>query len=181
MDKEFNNLLFHRHSIRKYKDTPVEAESVKQIIEAGLLAPSSKSTRPWQFVIVEDKDVLDSLAKCKSAGAKPIANAAFAIVICTDPEKSDVYIEDSSVAATMMQLQATALGVGSCWIQIRNRYNSSDEPAQNLIKEVLGIPDAYQIVQVLTFGISAEERKPVDPDKLLWEKVHIGSWTQSQS
>lgn len=181
MDKEFNSLLFHRHSIRKYKDTSVDGDTVKQILEAGLLAPSSKSGRPWQFVIVEDKAVLETLAKCKKAGARPISGAAFAIVICVDPEISDVFIEDASVAATMMQLQAAALGVGSCWIQIRNRYNAEDEPAQNLIKDTLGIPDKYQIVQVLTFGISDEQRRPVDPNKLLWEKVHIGTWTQSQS
>lgn len=181
MDKEFNNLLFHRHSIRKYKDSPIDPEAVKQILEAGLLAPSSKSSRPWQFVVVEDKKVLESLSKCKSAGAKPIAGSSIAIVICADPEKSDVFIEDTSVAAIMMQLQATALGIGSCWIQIRNRYNSDNEPAQNIVKEILCIPDAYQIVQIITFGISDEERRPVDPDKLLWEKVHIGLWTPIQS
>ncbi len=181
MDKEFNNLLFERHSIRKYKNTTIDAEAVKQILEAGLLAPSSKSSRPWQFVVVEDKNVLESLSKCKSAGAKPIGGASLAIVVCADPEKSDVFIEDTSVAAIMMQLQAAALGVGSCWIQIRNRFNSENEPAQNIVKEILGIPDSYQIVQILTFGISDEDRKPVSPDKLLWEKVHIGSWNPSQS
>lgn len=180
MDPNLNSLLFQRHSIRKYKNTPIEPEKVKQILEAGLLAPSSKSGRPWQFVVVEDKDVLQKLSQCKPVGAKPLANASLAIVICVDPEKSDVYIEDSSVAATLMQLQAAALGVGSCWIQIRNRYNAEDVPAQNLIKETLGIPDAQQIVQVLTFGISDEVRKPVDPEKLMWEKVHIGTWNAQE-
>ncbi len=176
MDIDFHQLLFNRHSIRKYKDEPIDAEAVKQIIEAGLLAPSSKSSRPWQFVIVEDREKLLQLSKCKTAGALPIAGAAMAIVICADPEKSDVYIEDSSVAATFMQLQAAALGIGSCWIQIRNRYDSSDEPAQNLIKSSLNIPDYLQVVQVITFGISDENRRPVDPSKLLWEKVHLGEW-----
>ena len=99
-----------------------------------------------------------------------------AIVICGDPDKSDVFVEDCSVAATFMQLQAAALGVGSCWIQIRNRYDSNEEPAQNLIKETLNIPDNLQVVQIVTLGISDENRRPVDPSKLLWEKVHIGAW-----
>lgn len=176
MDENLHQLLLERHSIRKYKNEDIDPDVVKQILEAGLLAPSSKSGRPWQFVVVEDRSTLEILSKCKSAGARPIAGASFAIIICVDPEKSDVFIEDSSVAANMMQLQAAALGVGSCWIQIRNRYNSEDEPAQNIIKETLGIPDGQQIVQVLTFGISDENRRPVDPEKLLWEKVHIGSW-----
>lgn len=176
MDIDFHKLLFNRHSIRKYKNETLDPESVKQIIEAGLLAPSSKSSRPWQFVIVEDKQTLQCLSKCKAAGALPISGASMAIVICADPEKSDVYIEDCSVAATFMQLQATALGIGSCWIQIRDRYDSSGEPAQNLIKGILNIPDFLQIVQVITLGISNESRRPVDPSKLLWEKVHLGIW-----
>ncbi len=176
MDIDFHQLLFNRHSIRKYKDEALDAESVKQIIEAGLLAPSSKSSRPWQFVIVEDKATLKVLSKCKSAGALPIAGASMAIIICADPERSDVFIEDCSVAATFIQLQAAALGIGSCWIQIRDRYDSSNQPAQNLIKETLNIPDYLQVVQVVTLGISDETRRPVDPSKLLWEKVHLGTW-----
>lgn len=80
------------------------------------------------------------------------------------------------MAASYMQLQATALGVGSCWIQIRNRVSADGMPAQDLIKSELGIPANMQVVQVLTFGVPDEDRKPVDPDKLLWEKVHIGQW-----
>lgn len=176
MDIDFHQLLFNRHSIRKYKTEPLDAESVKQILEAGLLSPSSKSSRPWQFVVVEDREKLIMLSKCKVAGALPIANAALSIVICADPEKSDVFVEDCSVAATFIQLQAAALGIGSCWIQIRERYDSNEDPAQNLIKDILNIPDFLQVVQVITLGISDENRRPVDPAKLLWEKVHLGVW-----
>lgn len=176
MDKDFNSLLFERHSIRRYKDQPVDGEAVKHILEAGLLAPSSKSARPWQFVVVEDRETLQKLSQCKTIGAKPIAGCAFAIAVCADPEKSDVFIEDCAVAATLMHLQAAALGVGSCWIQIRGREDANGEPAQDVVQSLLGIPPSLQVVVVLTFGISDEQRKPVDPSKLLWEKVHIGQW-----
>lgn len=180
MDKAFNGMLFTRHSIRKYKSQPLDGADVKQILEAGLLAPSSKSSRPWEFVCVEDAEKLAKLAECKPAGARPIAGAKLAIVICADPEKSDVYIEDCSVAASYMQLQACALGIGSCWIQIRNRFSADDNPAQDYVQALLGIPPAMQVVCILTFGYSDEQRKPVDPDKLLWEKLHIDQWTADQ-
>lgn len=176
MDIDFHQLLFNRHSIRKYKNESLDAESVKQILEAGLLAPSSKSSRPWQFILVEDKNILFKLSKCKSNGAHPIANAALAIVVCADPNMSDVFIEDCSVASSFMQLQAAALGIGSCWIQIRERYDENGVPAQNFIKDILNIPDYMQVVQIITLGISDEHRHPVDPEKLLWEKVHLGVW-----
>lgn len=177
MDNAFNGMLFKRHSIRKYADKPVSPDAVKQILEAGLLSPSSKSARPWEFVVVEDRDMLTRLSECKNFGSKPIANAAFAVVICADPERSDVWIEDSAVAATLMHLQSTAIGVGSCWIQIRLRDSKDGEPAQNIVKQLLNIPDCLQVPIILTFGISDETRKPVDPEKLLWEKAHIGQYS----
>ena len=80
----------------------------------------------------------------------------------------------------MIHVQAAALGVGSCWIQLRGRDNEAGEPAQDTVKSLLGIPDAMQVPVILSLGISAEQRKPVDPDKLMWEKVHIGAWTLGQ-
>lgn len=180
MDKAFNGMLFERHSIRKYKSQPLPGEDVKQILEAGLLAPSSKSSRPWEFVCVEDAEMLVKLAECKPAGARPLAGAKLAVVICADPEKSDVYVEDCSVAASYMQLQATALGIGSCWIQIRNRYSADENPAQDMVQALLGIPASLPVVAILTFGYSDEQRNPVDPAKLKWEKVHIGQWADDQ-
>lgn len=177
---DFHQLLLERHSIRKYTDQPVSAEDVKTILEAALLAPSSKSARPWQFVVVEDKDKLAELAACKPAGAVSLKTAAFAVVIVSDPERSDVFIEDTSVAATVMQLQAAALGLGSCWIQVRNRYAADGEPAENVVQQALAIPQCYPVECIVTFGYSAETRKPVDPAKLLWEKVHIGRWNPVQ-
>lgn len=176
----FHQLLLERHSIRRYTDQPVDGDAVKLILEAGLLAPSSKSARPWQFVVVEDRAVLEKLALCKPAGAKPIAGAAFAVVVLADPGKSDVYVEDASVAASYMQLQAAAMGLGSCWIQVRSRYSADGEPAGNMVQELLGIPQYLQVVVVLTFGHINEQRRPVDPAKLLWEKVHIGTWKETE-
>lgn len=173
---DLHDLLLHRHSIRRYTAEPVSPEEVKTIIEAGLLSPSSKSLRPWQFIIVEDKEKLRHLSGCKPAGALPLRNAAFAIVVCADPAKSDCWIEDASVAMTMMHLQAAALGLGSCWVQIRGRYSADEEPAEVMIQQALDIPATLPVVAILTVGHPDENRKPVDPEKLLWEKVHIESY-----
>lgn len=177
MDTQLHDMLFERHSIRRYTDEPIDPEKVKQILEAGLLAPSSKSARPWQFVVVEDKATLEALSKCKKMGSRPIAGCALAIVVLADPEKSDVYVEDASVAAAFMHLQACALGVGSCWIQIRNRFDAADEPAARIVRSLLEIPDNLEPVCILSCGMPDEQRRPVDPDKLEWQKVHIGKWS----
>ena len=66
----FHNLLINRRSIRKYKDAEISAESVKTILETALISPTSKNKMPWEFVVVEDKDMLSELSKCKDFGAK---------------------------------------------------------------------------------------------------------------
>lgn len=168
--------MLQRHSIRRYKDQPVSADDVKTILEAALLAPSSKSARPWQFVVVEDKDMLTRLADCKQFGTKPVSTAAFAVVVTVDPAKSDVYVEDATVAAIFMHLQAADLGLGSCWIQVRGRYAADGESSETVVRELLDIPEEMAVECIVTFGYIDEQRRPVDPEKLLWEKVHIGRW-----
>ena len=114
--ENFHELIINRRSIRKYTDEPISPDDVKLILEAGLMAPTSKSSRSWQFVVVEDREMLQHLGECKSNYATSIARAPLAIVVTADPAKSDAWIEDASVAATFMQLQAADLGLGSCWV-----------------------------------------------------------------
>ena len=174
--ENLHQLLIERHSIRRYTDQPVNAEDVSLILQAALLSPSSKSKRPWQFIVVENRDTLQQLAQCKDFGTKPIATAAFGVVVAVDPSESDCFVEDASIAAAFMQLQATALGLGACWIQVRNRFTADGNSAEDIIRETLGIPEYLTIECIVTVGHKDEQRRPVDPDKLLWEKVHIERW-----
>ena len=174
MNKEFHDMLFTRHSIRKYTDEPIDGEHVKLLLEAALLAPSGKSVRPWEFVVVEDKEVLAKMSECRPFGSGPVAKCKLAIVVCGDPGKTDVWVEDCTIAATYIQLQAEALGLGSCWIQMRGRFDNND--SADLIRELLDIPGEQQVECIIVLGHKDEVRRPVDPDKLLWEKVHIGKF-----
>lgn len=171
-------MLLERHSIRRYTGDSISADDVRTILEAALLAPSSKSARPWQFVAVDDKATLARLSECKPAYATSVKDATLAVVITADPEKSEAFVEDCAMAGIMMQLQAQALGLGSCWVQVRGRYAADDEPSENVVRAVLGIPSDMVVESIVTFGYSAETRKPVDPAKLMWEKVHVGMWKE---
>ncbi len=174
--ENFHDLLVNRRSIRRYTSEPISAEDVKLILEAGLLAPTSKSSRSWQFVAVDDRSMLERLAQCKPMAAAPIERCALAVVIAADPTLSDPWIEDASIAAAYMQLQAADLGLGSCWIQVRGRFTADNIPSEEYVQELLGIPETISVLCIMTFGHKDEERKKVDTSKLLWEKVHIGTW-----
>lgn len=174
--ESLHDLLVKRRSIRRYKDTPIDADSVKLILEAGLMAPTSKNSRAWQFIAVEDKEMLQRLSECKPAGAMPVAKAALAIVVAVDATRTEAWIEDASVAASYMQLQAVDLGLGSCWIEVRDRYQADGTPSNEYVQELLGIPEEVSVVCILTFGYPDEERRPCDTSKLFWENVHIGCY-----
>lgn len=171
-----NSLLIKRRSIRHFTPELISAEDVKLILEAGLLAPTSKSSRAWEFIVVDDKDMLERLSHCKAHAADPIARAPLAVVVAVDSTKTEPWIEDASVAAILMQLQATDLGLGSCWIQVRDRYGADGTPAEEYVQEALSMPDTMSVVCILAIGHPAQERKPQDVDKLKWEQVHIGKW-----
>ncbi|MDE6371844.1 MAG: nitroreductase family protein [Duncaniella sp.] len=173
---DFHELIVNRRSIRKYTDQPIPAESVRLILEAALLAPTSKSARAWQLIVVEDKATLQTLAGCKPAGAISLGRCPLAVVVTVDSTKSEAWIEDASVAASYMQLQAAALGVGSCWVQTYGRFTADGTPSDQFIQETLGIPETCPVLCVLTFGFPDETRKPQDTEKLKWENVHIGRW-----
>lgn len=174
--KDFHDLLINRHSIRKYTDQAVNPEDVKLILEAGLMAPTSKSLRPWRFIVVEDKQMLENLSKCKPNYAASIASAPLAIVVVGEVTKSDAWIEDASIAAVFMQLQAADLGLGSCWVEVRDRYRADGEPADDYVRDLLGIPDEFSVLCIVSVGYKNEERRPIDPEKLQWEKVHVEKW-----
>lgn len=178
--ESFHDLLVRRHSIRKYTSQPIPADDVRMILEAALLAPTSKSSRSWQFVAVDDPSMLERLAGCKPVGAAPIGRCTLAVVVAADPTLSDPWVEDASIAAAFMQLQAEALGLGSCWIQVRGRFTADGIPSEEYVQQLLGMPDTIPVLCIVTFGFKDEERRPVDTSKLLWEKVHIGQWNPVQ-
>lgn len=178
--KSFHEMLLTRHSIRRYTDEPVDPEQVRLILEAGLLAPSSKSGRPWQFIVVEDKEMLKRLGECKPAYAVSVANAPLAIIVAADPAQTDTWVEDCTIAAQLMQLEAEDLGLGSCWVEVHKRYAADGTPSGEVVRELLGIPDNFEPLCIVSVGHKDEQRRPVDPSKLLWEKVHIGSWKSEQ-
>ncbi len=170
---DFQQLLINRRSIRRYTSEKIDPEQVKLILEAALLAPTSKSSRAWQFVVVEDPDMLTRLSQCKEAGAMPIAKCPLAIVVAADSTATDPWIEDASIAAAYMQLQVAALGLGSCWIQVRGRFTADGIPSEEYVQEALGMPENCQVVCILSIGHKDEERKPQDLSKLKWENVHV--------
>lgn len=167
--------LRERRSIRKYKDQKVEKEKIDNILKAGLLAPSSMNKKPVEFIVVEDKETLLKLEACKAKGTLGLKTAPLAIVVVADADRSNVWIEDASIASTLIQLEVQELGLGSCWIQIRNRQ-SEEGDSEAAVRNVLSLPENYGVLTVLTIGYKDEEKPAYNDSKLDFEKVHYGEF-----
>lgn len=166
------DLLMKRRSIRKYKDMKVPKEKVDSLIKAALLSPSGKTMTPWEFIVVEDNETIKKLAKSKQHGSSFLEESPLAIVVAADNTKTDIWVEDASIAATIIQLEAEHLGLGSCWIQIRGRMHDESKSAENYIKELLEIPENYSVECMISIGYKDEEKKSYTEEDLKYEKIH---------
>jgi nitroreductase len=168
----FMSLLEKRRSIRRFLDRPVEKEKTDLLLEAALRAPSSRGFNPWEFVVVSDRWMLERLAQAKEHGSAFLKDAATGIVVCADSSKSDVWVEDASIATIIIQLAAESLGLGTCWIQIRGRAQAPDRTSQDYVAELLRLPPGMMVEAMVAVGYPGELKAPHPKEGLLWRQVH---------
>jgi len=169
-------LLKSRRSIRKFQNKEIEKEKVDTILKSALLSPSSRSRRPWEFIVVTDKVILKKLSQCREHSSAFLEGAPVGIVVIADSEVCDVWIEDASIAAIIIQLSAQSLQLGSCWIQVRDRNHSDNVTAGDYVKEVLGIPSKYSVECMVAIGYPAEDKREYDINDLLYGKIHYNGY-----
>ena len=165
------DLLRKRRSIRKFTGQAVEEEKIELLLEAALLSPSSKGNTPWHFVVVRDQDCISKLALAKPHGASFLKNAPLVIAVCGDSNQSDVWVEDCSIATLLLHLQATDLGLGSCWVQLRLRAHDDNQSAAVYTAELLGLPAHIQPLALVGIGYPAETKKARTKEDLLFAQV----------
>jgi len=179
------DLIRKRRSIRSFKKDPVPPEMVGVLIESLLRAPSSRNINPWEFIVVDDHQLLQQLSTAKEHGSAFLKGAPLGIVVCADCRKTDVWVEDCSIASILLQMTAESLGLGSCWIQIRLRSHDRSKTSEEFIREVLALPDYLKVESIISIGFPNEKRAPLAADSLQHDKVmhngyassYISSWS----
>ncbi len=163
--------LRSRKSIRKYKNTPLDPQIMDLLKEAVLLSPSSRGINPWEFIFITDPQLLSTLSKAKMHGSGFLAKAPLAIVVCGKESSSDVWVEDCSIASIIAHLTAHSIGLGSCWIQIRNRNHNANTTSESFIREVLQIPSDIRVESIIAIGFPDEDTQVNGkPD---YSKIHL--------
>ncbi len=161
-----------KRAVRQFQDKPLSEEAIRQILNAGRRAQSSKNSQPWHFVAIQDKAILKTLSEC-GQWAGHLAGAALGVAILhQEPNELFQILFDVGQAAAYMQLAAWELGIGSCMATIY---------AGDKARQVLGFPHDLEIRFAISFGYPADEESLTRPPKKggrrsLDEMVHWDKW-----
>lgn len=176
----FAEIAEKRRSVRKFSDQQVEPEKIETILETALRAPSGRGARPWEFVVVSDRETLAKLSAARPGGAAFVKDAGFAVVVCGDPAVSALWVEDCSIAAVTMQYAAQSLGLGTRWAHMRDKDFSESKSSRNYIAELLGLPENLNVECIIAIGYPAEETVPYKREELKSEKIHYNSYGEKK-
>jgi len=171
----FLNLANRRYSVRNYKTEPIPQEKVIRCIEAARLAPSACNSQPWKFIIVDEPELVNELAKAAFEGLLDFNHFAFKapvlVLIVSEREnlsakfgsivkKKNFSLMDIGIAAEHFCLQAAEEGLGTCIIGWFN---------EKKVKKILSIPKLKRVELVITVGFSADEKIPLKKRKSMDE------------
>ncbi len=159
-----------RRSIRSFMDRPVEEEKLSAVLEAGRLAPSARNLQDWRFVVVRDPATRKRLAEAarnqEFVGQAPVVIAACGTSDMVMTCGQLAYALDVAIAVDHMTLAAFSLGLGTCWIGAFY---------EELVKEILGIPEQIRVVALLPLGYPDQASRPT-PRKKLDEILAYERW-----
>ncbi len=164
-------IMRSRRSVRRYTEEKISDEELKKILSGALLAPSGHSKYPCEFIVVKNRELLEKMSHCRKGVAKMLEGAAAAVVVIADKNKSDTFVEDSCVAMMNMELVATSLGIGNCWIQIRNREAEDDSASEEYLRGILNFAENFACQAILSLGYPVKPPRARELDKLNFDKI----------
>lgn len=162
---ELKTILEKRRSVRRFSPTEVSREVLLDIVRSALTAPSSRNQHTTRFIIVDDRETIARLAEMRDYGSSFMADAPAAIVVAGDTTTTDLWRENCSISATILQLAAVDAGLSSCWVHVGGRPRLKDEPngaqAEDFVREVVGVPAEWNVECVIALGYSDFTPKPL--------------------
>lgn len=165
-----------RRSIRKYKNIPVEKEIIDELLKVAIIAPTGHNARACEFIVFKNEKEVKKLIGIKKAGANFLETAQAGIAIVVNCDKAGTWIEDGSVAAYTIQLKAHELGLGSCWLQLRDRFSPDNEPSDELFAKIVGLPKNYRVLCFIALGYADEEKSSYNEKDIDLSKVHCNKF-----
>lgn len=164
-----------RRSIRKYKDMPVEKKKIDELLKAGLLAPTGRNSRPCEFIVIDDKELIKEVGELREHGSSFVKDAPLVIGVMGEIGKSTTLLADCSIAGFAIQVKAHELGLGSCWVHVNERKTADGRTSEEYFREKVGAPDNLMVMCLIVIGYSNEEKpfyteKDINLNKVSYNK-----------
>lgn len=163
--------ILSRRSIRRYTDKKVSDEIIKELLEAGMSAPSAGNEQPWHFVAITDHKILDEIPKIHPYSGM-LKEAPLAILICGDEslqKYQGYWVQDCSAATENILIAANAIGLGGVWLGV---YPIEERVVG--IRKLLSMPEKVIPFALLSIGYPAEQKPPAD--RYNESRVHYEKW-----
>jgi nitroreductase len=164
--------LLSRRSIRKYTGGKIDDEVILSVIKAGMYAPSANNTRPWHYIIVDDRNMIDGIMRVHPYSSM-LAKASHAIVVCGDETLQNgpgYYPLDCSAATQNMLLAAHALGYGAVWLGVEPKADR-----KRAISGIFGLPRHIHPVAVVSIGVPVKIPEKI-PGRFELKKIRKNHW-----
>jgi nitroreductase len=163
--------ILTRRSIRKYQDKPVPEELIRQLLGAAMMAPSARNAQPWQFVVIDDPEMLRQAAQI-NPNAHMAAHAPVAILVCGDLDlelSQGYWVVDCAAAVQNILLAAHALGLGAVWTGVYPRRDRMEG-----LGRLVGVPENIMPHSLVVLGYAADQ--PASADRYRAERVRRNRW-----
>jgi nitroreductase len=163
--------ILKRRSIRKFKKDPIPQEIILELLKASMYAPSAGNEQPWQFIVMDDRKVLDQIPTF-SPHASMVTQAPLAILICNDNrlvKYESFWVHDCAAATQNLLLAATEKGLGSLWSGVFPKNDLMDG-----FRKLLSLPLEIIPVSVIILGYAAET--PPTPSRFREDRIHKNHW-----
>jgi len=163
--------ILSRRSVRKYTSQEVSDDVIKELLEAGMSAPSAENERPWHFIVIRDRKILDEIAKFRS-GSGMLKDAPMAVLVCGD-SKLDIHkgclVQDCSAATENILIAVQGKRLGAVWLDIYSRRDWI-----TATQKLLDIPEHVIPISLIPIGYPAE-KKP-QANRYDASRVHYEHW-----
>ena len=165
------DILARRRSIRRFTEEEITDQDLHELLCAALTAPTSRNRKATRFLTVRDRQKIRSLASCRAASSTlALQSSPLVIIVMGDESISDVWVEDASIAAFALQVEAEHLGLGSNWIQIHAR-DKDGISSEAIVRDLFHVPENYRTLCLVAFGHKNEEKASHDLEALDFSRV----------
>jgi len=149
------NEIYNRRSIRKYTSQKIDDDKLKQILKAGMNAPTARNLKPFEFIIIKNREILEDLSNLKKNSY--FVKDSYATIVILGNELTEFWQQDLAAVTQNILLQATTFGIASCWIGM-----APNQSYEQSARQILNIPDNIRVFSMVTLGYPLETKEPND-------------------